>query len=143
MVSGRRAQTTQQAAAAIMTRKAGQEAGNRKKKAGHPVHLDQCVKSVTSRGASRFNAEYLIRGQTRCRSALKSPPRLKRVSICVFSPCVCVCVCLSVHLSSQFAFSALTLTLFSSLLHHPRHQILPSFSARRIKEKERNTRISI
>lgn len=48
---------------------ARQETGNRMKKAGHPVHLDQCVKHDITK-ASLFNKEYLIRGQTFCRSAL-------------------------------------------------------------------------
>lgn len=54
---------------------AGQETGNRKKKAGHPVHLDQCVKRDITK-ASLFNEEYLIGGQILIRCALKSP-RLK------------------------------------------------------------------
>lgn len=39
---------------------AGQETGNRKKKAGHPVHLDQCVKhDITT--ALLCNKGYLFR----------------------------------------------------------------------------------
>lgn len=39
---------------------AKQETGNRKKKAGHPVHLDQSVKPDMTK-ALLFNREYLFR----------------------------------------------------------------------------------
>lgn len=45
------------------------------------------------------------------------------------------------HPFTQFAFSAFTLTLFSRLLHHPRHQIRPS--SEREERRKRNTRIFI
>lgn len=44
MVSGAEARTTQQAAAAIVPHRPGQETGSRKKKAVHPVHLAQRAK---------------------------------------------------------------------------------------------------
>lgn len=45
-----------------------QETGNRMKKAGYPVHLDQRVKHDITK-ASLFNKEYLIGGQNVCRFA--------------------------------------------------------------------------
>ena len=127
---------------------ARQETGSRKKKAGHPVHLDQCVKhDITD--ASLVNEKYQIWGRKKRKenavalllTHLSSHTFLSTFLLCVCL-CVCVCVlfslCLSVHLFSQFAFSALTLTPFSRLLHHRRHQILPS--SVREERRKRNTR---
>lgn len=112
-----RAKTTQQAAAAIEPNRPGrkQETGRRRQ----DILFISVEHDITI--ASRLNEENLTRGQILCRSTLESP-KLKYISIYVLS----LNVWFLSHLSPQFAFSALTLTLFSRVLHHPRHQVLPS-----------------
>lgn len=118
------AKTTQQATAFEMTNRPGQETGNRKKEAGRPVHLVQWPLSITSlRHHSVTKVSWSQASRSFC-SALHSTSAV--FILCLHSLSASFCLSLSMHLSSQFVFSAFTLTLFSRLLHRPRHQILPS-----------------
>lgn len=113
-----------------------QETGNRMKKAGHPVHLDQRVKHDITK-ASLFNIEYLIGGQNVCRFAWLTTTHTYIYFCLYFS--LCVYLIFHAHLSSHFAFPAphidtVLQTAPSSTTSNP-----TLFSARR-KEKEKNNK---
>ena len=110
---------------------AGQETGNRKKKAGHPVHLDRFVKNDITK-ASLFNEEYLSAGQIYCHSALEP----KYISNCVFS----LWVSFSVSLASVFSvclFSPHTDTVFQTAPSSKTSN--PTLFSVRIKEEKKHT----